>query len=481
MQRILFIVFFLTNTVVYAQQVMPILSDEDTTDLYNALHTSPSQEQISPDDQAAINDSLTKAGYALKRLKDVINMKKDILWASTLSQRIRDFQDSTFILVSPLMKVQGTGVLIGLVSRVGEINLFDPIDPYITLYWKINPVTNLEMPFRLQLQVEHSAMLPDSLFDDIELAIQTYYAGKIYESVDETEDDIVGATIEFLDLLEAKVGDTYAPKYMFKVGGQIRRPGFTVEILSDETLTGNDSLVRVSVVDRLTGVLVYSNVTWNDSVNVQNGSVYINKKVIANHSLIATIDDTISISITIEIWNGDIRQPLESLLLSVLDEAIGIVLDTIESQLIRKAQLKQASAILLQEKHEEVVTTRGTTQIGEGQTVLADNEIIFHDSNIDPTLISAPPIDSQPNIGTYTIEAKKYAALMLLIDFLRNNRMALLNLAKAENRTTLVNNIGNDLGNLGANVMMSLITEGADGMKAYLVEYLTNQLATSNQ
>ena len=319
MQRIVFIVFFFIGIAVHAQQTLPILSDEDTTDLYNAMHTPQGEALISSQEQAAINDSLTKAGYALKRLKDVINMKKDILWASTLSQRIRDFQDSTFILVSPLMKVQGTGVLIGLVSRVGEINLFDPIDPYVTLYWKINPVTNLEMPFRLQLQVEHGAMLPDSLFADIELAIQTYYAGKIYENVDETEDDIVGATIEFLDLLEAKVGDRYAPKYMFKVDGHEYRSGHSMSIY-EHVANQVDTVVSIYLIDRKSKATVQTTIDWNGA-EVEAYHAFVDKDSIGTHTITATIDSADYV-FTVTLIGDDVLNVISQSILSVFEAAL---------------------------------------------------------------------------------------------------------------------------------------------------------------
>jgi hypothetical protein len=477
MQRILFILFFLTNTVVYAQQVTPILSDEDTTDLYNALHTPPSQEQISPDDQAAINDSLTKAGYALKRLKDVINMKKDILWASTLSQRIRDFQDSTFILVSPLMKVQGAGVLIGLVSRVGEINLFNPIDPYVTLYWKINPVTNLEMPFRLQLQVEHSAMLPDSLFEDIELAIQTFYAGKIYESVDETEDDIVGATIEFLDLLEAKVGDRYAPKYMFKVGGIRYTNNFQLDYTQVQKPAGEELVINV--IHRKSGLVVSDDVEWEGAVGNNYRAIFTFPDSIGVYDITCE-NDSFELALKINLQGPiNFMAILESTYKTILKEVIMQLIVSLNNTMDEKDSLK------VLEKNNifdiaEIINTNALSVTSTNTINQSSNyyNIDFNDVPLNPDGELQTAINEEQHIVALKSFQVKYNVLRQALDFLVLHKEVVAEFLEPGKLRELGDQIGDDLGTLSANVLIQLMEGGDQAMRTYLFEYL---LETSTQ
>jgi len=471
MHRILLFLFLFCSTTVFAQQQPPtILSNEDTTAMHDALN--PETMHLNTKDDKAIKDSLTKAGYALKRLKDVINMKKNILWSTDLSKAIRDFQDTTFVLISPLMKVEGQGVLIGLVSRVGEINLFDPIDPYVNIYWVINPVTELEDPFKLTLHIEHSTMLPEELFTDITLAIQTYYANKVYQNVAETQEDIITATIDFLNLLKAKVGDTYAPKYVFKVGGNEYRSGHSMSMYK-QAANQVDTVVAIYLIDRITKQIVQQGITWTGA-DVQAYHAFVDKVSMGTHVITAHIDN-LDYQFTLIIIGDDVIHVISQSIVSVFEAALIDAMQVLVDSAKAKENAYQEQKVIRDDLRKQMIAKH--VQVAGTGTAANYSSVYVSDST---TFISEPlptNIRTHSFLGQYINKATAEHLARVAFIFAWTNRQVLLELTSdASKQAAFKNAVMNDIGTLAAEITIALITADETTIKQFLINFIVSKV-----
>ena len=470
MHRILVFFLLFCSTAVFAQQQPPsILSTEDTTAMRDALN--PETMHLNTEDDKAIKDSLSKAAYALERLKDVIQMKGGILWSTELSKSIKDFQDSTFILVSPLMKVNGKGILIGLVSKLGQTNLFDPIDPYVNLYWVINPVTDLKEPFKLTLQIEHSAMLPDELFESILLDIQPNYIGKVYNEVSLCETDVIAATTEFLNLLKAKVGDTYAPKYLFKVGNKEFRSGHSMSLYEQETNV-QEPVVDIYLIDRITKNIVYQGVTWTGA-KVKDYHAFVKKDSIGTHQITAHTESADYV-FTLTIIGDDVINVISQSIVSVFEaalvDAMQVLVDSAQAKEDEYQEQKTIRDDLRKQMIAKIEQVCGTT-----------NGIATVLYSSDSTTFIYEPIPNEIKthsfLGKYINKANAEHLARVAFIFAWTNRQVLLELTSdASKQAAFKQAVMNDIGTLAAEITIALLTADETTIKQFLVKFIVEKV-----
>jgi len=453
-------------------QVAPILSSEDTTAMHDAL--TPQSMQVNPEDDQAMHDTLKKAAYALKRLKNVIEMKKDILWRGTISSAIKDFQDTTYILISPLMKVEGNGVLIGLVSKVGEINLFDPIDPYVNLYWIMKPATTeLQEPFTLELEIDHGDMLPEELFESILLDVESHYSGKVYQKVSDSQEDITNATIEFLNLLKDKVGDDYAPKYLFKVGSKEYRGGSSLTMF-ERLANQEDTVVSIYLIDRITKQIVQSGITW-DGADVDAYHAYVDKDSIGTHEITASIEDTLEYSFTLHLIGDDILSVITQSATSVFEEALVEAMQLLVDSAQAKEDEYQEQKALSEEMRAQMIAkienVCGTATSAAATVLYSSDSTAFVQEPIPNA------IKTHGFLGQYINRANAEHLARVAFIFAWTNRQVLLEFTKdASKRAAFRDAVMDDIGTLAADITMALITGDSEETKEFLVGFIVEKV-----
>ncbi len=470
MPRILLLYFLLFSLTAAAQVAPPILSAEDTTAMNEAM-TAQLGNEVDPADSKAVNDSLSKAGYALKRLKDVIGMKKDILWSSSLSQSIKAFEDETYILVSPLMKVQGNGVLIGLVSKVGEINLFEPIDPYVNLYWTLKPVKDLEMPFTLELEIAHSDTLPDEIFVPIKTAMEAIYKDKTYATVEESGKDVTEATELFLEMLKDAAGDTYAPKYLFKVGNKEYRSGHEMSLYENK---GNqtDTVVAIYLIDRISKEVVQNGITW-DGAETEAYHAFIDKDSVGAHEITATIDK-VAYTFKLTIIGDDVLSVISQSVLSVFEEALVDAMQVLVDSAQAKEDAYQADKALSEDLRKQMIAKIEQvcgTAAGTATTLYSSDSTAFIQEPIPSS------IKTHSFLGKYINKANAEHLARMAFIFAWKNREVLAELTRdASKRAAFRDAVINDIGTLAADITMSLLTDDEKEVKEFLVDFIVEKV-----
>jgi hypothetical protein len=100
-----------------------IILPSDTAGMGDMLKVKPEDTQLTPQEKSAAKDSLKKTVYLLQSLKNVVNIKKDILYGHEVYALVKVLNDSNFVLVQPTVSIDAKGVLTGLINQVGS--LFD--------------------------------------------------------------------------------------------------------------------------------------------------------------------------------------------------------------------------------------------------------------------------------------------------------------------------------------------------------------------
>jgi hypothetical protein len=185
--------------------------------------------------------------------------------------------------------VEGNGVLIGLVSRLGQVPLVGEWQPSVKVIWKLVPVREGSGIFTLTAGVEASGTLPESDWQAAKAKMLPWYQNKQYDSVSLCKADLAAAMDAFLDELQLRWGDRYAPKYLFKVRDGYYNSGFQLNYFREYN---EDSLIILSIVDRVTKKDVDLPFEWQGGVIFNNNSRLINIMIPGDQTIRATLPDS---------------------------------------------------------------------------------------------------------------------------------------------------------------------------------------------
>jgi hypothetical protein len=451
---------------------MEIFSAEDTVALSESLKTDPQDAQLSAQDKQDVQDSLKKGAYLIHRFKDMIALKKDILWADELYGNIKAFEDSTFINIYPMAEIKGKGVMLGLINRLGEIIDGVPLEPFVRVIWSINPVTENKLPFKLSVRIERSSAIPQEVIEDALKKIESGYKNKVYNEVTETEDDIIWAMDILLLELGKKVGISLAPKYLMKVGGKSYVSGKSIQLLAIPP-TAPDSLLTLQLINRIDSTDVESDVVWEGAMPGSYGEAYVNLNYIADYKVKASVG-TDAVTINVNVWDDDIRRQLEGLLLSSLDMVITEMKKNFDEK-IKEKQDSLNSEYQLKKSEREKIINNFIAYAGETESS-ATTALLISDQEQDVALASEPDWEKSALYKQYIRKTKELAFLKATIDFLYANRFALLELTKPGNMDKLKIALQNDIGKMSANAIVIMISGDKQLLNVYLTNFISAKL-----
>jgi hypothetical protein len=462
----------------YAQSTGPleVLDDADTMAIHESMTPSPADAQLNTQEQQEISDSLKKIGIAFMRLREVIALKKDILWSTDLCQTIKDFEDSTFIVVEPLVKVQGRGALIGIVSLLGQITIGEPEAPYVKVFWIITPVTEQGESFKLTVDLDYSDTLPESMMTAAKESMSRYYLNKVYQEVEDTETDILNAMDAFLSSLGTAAGDHYAPKYLLQIDETNYRSGFTIELF--EQYESEDSLIEIHLVDRITEERIEDSITWEGATYELYGHAEISKNTPKLYTITATRNG-IPYTINIQIMSDDLLEVVLSGMQSVLDEALTDVMQLLadsaaarEEEYQNKREISAAMRTQMKNKISEASGLGETIPFTSGYTI---------DSTAIVSEPVAVPIKTNTFLGQYINKAQVEHFARMAFIFAWENRKTLVFMTNSANREAFKQAVLDDIGKLAANLIVQYATGNRDEMKAFLIEFILEKVTVATQ
>ncbi|MFN8438011.1 MAG: hypothetical protein U0V72_10240 [Cytophagales bacterium] len=451
-------------------------STQDTADLNKAMQVQPSEVQLSATDKAAASDSIKKASYLLQRLKDVIAVKKDVLYGSEITPLTRQLQDSNYVLVQPVVSVKGKGVLLGLINQVGSLFEGNNTEPWLKLNTEIVPQQDKSIPFTLDAKLTGSAKIQASWLTTAETKMDSVYKNKKYQKIELALEDIKSANAVALAYLQKAIGKTLAPPFVLKVNNTKYWGGVKIPLWQK---TGADSTHLIEFVTR-NGQNPEGDITWTCSTLVKTNydQAWVNVKKAGNSTLTVTYQDSLTQTFTLNVSTSDVKE----LLVAKAKDVMIVWLKILYQSAIE--ELKDQDSIKLKRLNElsPLLTTMNTnmlnldmlgTQKDSSDVTNISSSIIL--SQGDELSVSSSLITTaQSHQKTKEIFEKSYTvtAAGRMASFLEKYKQVVYNLMEPNGYKQLEKDFEANLGKIAANVLFTVVNGGTSAMEDYIITYL---------
>jgi hypothetical protein len=406
-----------------------------------------------------------------------VQIKKDVLWNSTIGERINQFERNTFVQCMPLVNVEGTGVLIGLVSRLGEVPLVGEWQPSVKVIWKLVPVREGAGTFTLTVQVEASDTLPEADWQAAKTKMLPWYQHKQYDSVSLCKADLAAAMDAFLDELQLRWGDRYAPKYLFKIGDRLYNHGHTLTLRKN--VEGVDSIATIFVVSRQNKTVVttvqwdppsrhYYAIAHSDSIGMRT----YNATVISDQ-------ETIQLNIQIQFLSDDVLNVALQKVRDVFEQAFIVAMNTISDTLQSKENKYQREQAI-----SDSLRVMMLSKISEltGNSLSNKHAILYQN---DSTQLSLEPIPESWKqnrfLGFYLQRAQIEHLARVAFVWAWKNREIIRDLSTSDSkRTAFKNALMEDIGTLSAEILMNIVSKQDSELRTIVSEYIVDKIEVMN-
>lgn len=298
-----------------------ITSPADTAGMGDMLRVKPEDTQLTPQEEAAASDSLKKAAYLLQRLKNVINIKKDILYAPDVYDMVRELKDSNFVLVQPVVSIDAKGVMIGLINQVGSLFEGNDTEPWIKVNTKLKPLKDREIPFSLVVELTASKQVKTEWLTTAKTLMEGIYKGKTYADVDKASDDITKAYQLALGSLKNSVGKSFTPPFVLKLNNTKYWGGTAIPVWQKK---GTDSTLMLEA-QAPDGSMLTGNIDWGKTplvIKTNYDRAWINCKNTGRYELTVILRDSLKQTFVINIASSDAKDIIDDFLRKLAQEVV---------------------------------------------------------------------------------------------------------------------------------------------------------------
>ncbi|MFN8417578.1 MAG: hypothetical protein U0U66_14705 [Cytophagaceae bacterium] len=428
---------------------------------------------------AQTSDSIdvSKLQEAVLRLKQVIALKKDVLWSQSIGKRIDSFETATYVQCMPLVQVEGNGVLIGLVSRLGQVPLVGEWQPSVKVIWKLVPVREGAGTFTLTVQVEASDTLSEADWQAAKAKMLPWYQNKQYDSVSLCKADLAAAMDAFLDELQLRWGDRYAPKYLFKVRDGYYMNGHTLTLRKDTV--GVDSVANIFVVKK-EDLSVVTNVSWNPSSRHYYYAAHADSVGLRNYdATIISEGDTVNMTIHIQFLGDEVLNVALQKVRDVFEQAFIVAMNTISDTLQSKENKYQREQAI-SDSLRAIMLTKITEVTGNS---LSNKHGIFYQNDSTQIVVESIPDSWRQNrfLGFYLQRAQIEHLARVAFIWAWKNREIIRDLSTSDTkRTAFKNALMEDIGSLSADIVMDLLSKQDSELKTIISEYIVDKIEVMN-
>ncbi|MFN8417600.1 MAG: hypothetical protein U0U66_14820 [Cytophagaceae bacterium] len=427
---------------------------------------------------AQTSDSIdvSKLQEAVLRLKQVIALKKDVLWSQTIGKRIDSFETATYVQCIPLVQVQGNGVLIGLVSRLGQVPLVGEWQPSVKVIWKLVPVREGAGPFTLTVQVDASDTLPEADWQAAKAKMLPWYQHKQYDSVSLCKADLAAAMDAFLDELQLRWGDRYAPKYLFKVRDGYFMNGHTLTLRKDTV--GVDSVANIFVVKK-EDLSVVTNVRWNPSSRHYYYMAHADSVGLRDYEATIISDgDTVNMTIHIQFLGDEVLnvalQKVRDVFEQALTDAMQVLVDSAQAKEDVYIRNKELTEEMRRQMISKLIAVSGSNTNGNPILIYVSDSTDFVDEVIPEG------IRSHSFLGDYINKANAEHLARVAFIFAWTNRQVLAEfIQEPAKRAAFKDAIISDIGTLTADITMSLFTKDQTQIKNFVTDFIIKKVNTT--
>jgi hypothetical protein len=359
-------------------QAQNYYSQQDTADLNRALQVQPTEVQLSAADKAATNDSIKKAAYMLQRLKDVLAVKKDVLYGGEITPLVRQLQDSNFVLAQPIVSVHGKGIFIGLINQVGSLFEGNNTEPWLKLNSEIVPQQAKSIPFTLDAKLTGSAKIQTTWLTIAETKMDSVYKNKKYLKIDDALADLETANAVALAYLQKAIGKTLAPPFLLKVNNTKYWGGVKIPLWQK---TGTDSTHLIDFVTR-NGQNPNGDITWACStlVNTNYDQAWVNVKKPGTSTLTVTYQDNLTQTFTLNVTSSDAKAIVEDFLKTLAKEVIADIISSGIDDITKNYASLDSVVSSMGTLNEEITTDLNEIDFDVSQGQNEDLEIIYLDN-----------------------------------------------------------------------------------------------------
>lgn len=298
-----------------------ITSPSDTAGMGDMLRVKPEDVKPSPEEDAKASDSLKKAAYLLQRLKDVVNIKKDVLYGHDVYDLVKELKDSNFVLIQPVVSIDAKGVMIGLINQVGSLFEGNDTEPWIRINTKLKPLKDREIPFSLIADITGSKQVKAEWLTDAKTLMEGVYKAKTYADVEKAGDDLTKAYQLALGSLKQSIGKTFTPPFVLKLNDTKYWGGTAISIWQKK---GADSTVILEA-QAPDGSMLGGDIDWPKTslfVKTNYDQAWINCKNIGRYEFTVTFRDTIKQNFVVNIASSDAKDIIEDFLKKLAQEVV---------------------------------------------------------------------------------------------------------------------------------------------------------------
>ncbi len=457
-----------------------ITSPSDTAGMGDMLRVKPEDTQLTPQEEAAASDSLKKAAYLLQRLKNVINIKKDILYGQDVISLVRELQDSSFVLVQPIVSIDAKGVMIGLINQVGSLFEGNNTEPWLKINTKLKPLKDKEMPFSLSAELTGSKQIKADWLAKAKAKMDSVYKGKTYVDVDKATDDITKAYLLALRSLKTSIGKSFTPPFVLKLNNTKYWGGRSIPVWQKK---GADSTVMLEA-QAPDGSMLSGDIDWGKSkliVKTNYDQAWINCKNTGSYEITVTLRDSLKQNFTLNVSSSDAKDILASkvkdLLILVCQE---IIQGTYDSYAARRDSMMQRK---IQAEALPSTTLDEGTAIGdeerfdlEDMTILATGEELDISPEQAKQILASETFQKTANFQKTTQKTANKIILELQLIAIAKEVVKPENFEKF--KTEITDNLLANVSKLGISTMNNLINGDDKDFKSVL-KTATLELLTS--
>jgi hypothetical protein len=461
---ILSLSFFTSLTSLRAQNTpgpLPVFDAADTVALANDLKQPIDNLGLDEATKKATSDSLKRWAYAFRRLKDVIGIKKDMLFSSELSNAVVAFEDSTFVSLYMQVRVLEKGALISLVNVLGMATEGEVLDPGVSLQWNVEPVSPGQTAFKLSLQIIGSAQLNEEPLDSIAKEVNKVFIGKIFDQPEECREFLIRASTKTIEALRLLLNQRYAPRFVFDFNGKYIRSGgsFTLAFPPDD--------YTISIYDREQNENVSDSIQWLEPIS---GSINLEASMLPEgRSEILVNVKGVELNLRVLILSDDITQVLKAELSNYFEDALALALSRMQDSISRYAE-EYAKEMLITENHRKSIL-----QDFDNTYNASSSELVLSSINARPDYLEDLPDELEQNqkFKPYISSKKKAEAVKKALTILEDNKETILKLSEPLNREKFKEAVLQESSTLLAGAIIALM-EGSD--KQEIVNLISTQI-----
>lgn len=459
-----------------------ITSPTDTAGMGDMLRVKPDDVKMTPQEEATANDSLKKAAYLLQRLKDVVNIKKDVLYGHDVYDLVRELKDSNFVLVQPVVSIDAKGVMIGLINQVGCLFEGNDTEPWIRINTKLKPLKDREIPFNLIADITGSKKVKAEWLTNAKTLMEGVYKGKAYADVDKASDDITKAYQLALGSLKNSIGKTFTPPFVLKLNDTKYWGGTAISIWQKK---GADSTVMLEA-QAPDGSMLSGDIDWPKTslfVKTNYDQAWINCKNIGRYEFTVTYRDTLKQNFVVNIASSDAKDIIDDFLRKLAQEAVSEIISSGIDDITKNYTTLDSVATGMQTLPIELSSDLNGLDFGISGTPEDLEKINFDNSQV-LTASTKSGLDKINSSSSYMLKYNLAQALIkrkALIILLANQAIF-----DTEEFTKLLDNLRNNFINTVGGLTAELIIKGLQPdskaqVKAALKTYLSKTFETSAQ